>query len=247
MPLGDYKTALVTGASSGIGQAVVSGLCDRGLTVHALARREKRLSALSEATGCHPLVLDVRDRAAVESALAGLEVDILINNAGVGRGFEEIHRADPEDMETTIATNVAAALRVVRTLLPGMVARKRGHVVNIGSVAGLYPIVSSIYGATKGAIHLFSQNLRLELRGTGIRVTEICPGRVATEFFDAAFDDPATREKVKDTGIEDLTSQDIADAIVYALDTPWRVNVSLIEITPTEQCFGGLHMTPVAR
>ncbi|MDJ0608910.1 MAG: SDR family oxidoreductase [Kiloniellales bacterium] len=247
MPLSDYRTALVTGASSGIGEAVVRELRGRGLTVHAAARREDRLAALARETGCRPLALDLRDRAAVEAALAGLEIDVLVNNAGVGRAFDPIHRVDPEDLETTVATNVAAALRVVRTVVPGMAERKRGHIVNIGSVAGLYPIISSVYGATKGAIHLFSQNLRIELRGTGVRITEICPGRVATEFFDAAFDEPARRDKIKDTGIEELTSEDVAGAILYALDAPWHVNVGLIEITPTEQCYGGTSLTPVEK
>ena len=138
-----------------------------------------------------------------------------------------------------------AATHVLRAVLPSMVARKRGHVVNISSVAGLYPIKSSVYGASKGAVHLLSQNLRLELQGSGVRVTEICPGRVATEFFDVAIDDAALRAKVKDTGIEELTAEDIAGAIMFALDAPWRVNVNLIELQPTEQTFGGFSLNPV--
>ncbi|MCB1813161.1 MAG: SDR family NAD(P)-dependent oxidoreductase, partial [Candidatus Competibacteraceae bacterium] len=161
------------------------------------------------------------------------------------RGISGLFQASADDVDTTISTNVTSLFHVLRAVTPGMIDRQRGHIVNIGSVAGLYPITSSIYGASKGAVHLLSQNLRLELRGSGVRVTEICPGRVDTEFFDAALDDTATREKVKDTGIQNLQSQDIADAIMYALDAPWRVNVGLIEITPNEQAFGGLSFTPV--
>ena len=126
-----------------------------------------------------------------------------------------------------------------------MVERKRGHIIQISSTAALYPIKSSIYGASKGAVHMLCQNLRLELEGTGVRVTEICPGRVSTEFFDVAIDDPATREGAKDSGINDLLPADVADAVVYALDAPWRVNVNLIDLQPTEQVFGGMRFFPV--
>jgi 3-hydroxy acid dehydrogenase/malonic semialdehyde reductase len=190
-------------------------------------------------------VLDVRDTARLHAEIGTIEADILINNAGLGRGFSEIFRVDPEDIDATIDTNVRAALHVVRAVLPGMVQRKRGHVVNIGSVAGLYPIKSSVYGASKGAVHLLSQNLRVELAGSGVRVTEICPGRVSTEFFDVAIDDPVARDKFTDTGIHALTARDIADAIIYALDAPAHVNVNLIELQPTEQIFGGMKFAPL--
>ena len=245
MALADYKTALVTGASRGIGAATVTALRRQGLTVHALARRKERLDELAAATGCTTHVLDLRDSNALYGLLGDLEADILINNAGLGRGFEPLFKAAPEDIDTTLGTNVLAATHVLRAVLPSMVARKRGHVVNISSVAGLYPIKSSVYGASKGAVHLLSQNLRLELQGSGVRVTEICPGRVATEFFDVAIDDAALRAKVKDTGIEELTAEDIAGAIMFALDAPWRVNVNLIELQPTEQTFGGFSLNPV--
>jgi NADP-dependent 3-hydroxy acid dehydrogenase YdfG len=246
MPLEDYKSALVTGASSGIGAAVVRALAERGLTVHAVARRQERLDELSAETGCIAHQVDLRDTAALYEGLGAIDCDIVVNNAGLGRGIHGFFEVPPEDIETTLDTNVVAAAHVLRAVVPGMMARKRGHVVNVGSVAGLYPISSSVYGASKGAVHLLSQNLRLELKGSRVRVTEICPGRVRTEFFDAAIDDPALRDKVKETGIEELTSEDIAAAIVYALDAPWRVNVSLIELQPTEQTFGGLQITPAS-
>ncbi len=245
MALEDYKTALVTGASSGIGAAVVTALRARGLTVHAVARRKDRLEALAKETGCTPLVLDVRDTKALYDALGGLEVDVLVNNAGLGRGFEALFEVLPEDIDTTLCTNVVAAVHVVRAVAPGMVGRKRGHIVNVGSIAGLYPIKSSIYGASKGAVHLLSQNLRVELQGSGVRVTEICPGRVETEFFQVAVGEEAAKKVY--SGFEIMQPQDVAEAILYTLDTPWRVNVSTIEMMPTEQHAGGVAIVPVEK
>jgi NADP-dependent 3-hydroxy acid dehydrogenase YdfG len=245
MALDDYKTALVTGASSGIGAAVVIALRARGLAVTAVARREERLEALAKQTGCTPLVLNLRDTEALYDALGGLEVDVLINNAGLGRGFEALFEVLPEDIDTTLGTNVVAAVHVVRAVAPGMVGRKRGHIVNVGSIAGLYPIKSSIYGASKGAVHLLSQNLRVELQGSGVRVTEICPGRVETEFFQVAVGEEEAKEHY--AGFEILQPGDVADAILYALDTPWRVNVGTIELTPTEQHVGGVAIVPVEK
>ncbi len=239
MALEDYSTALVTGASSGIGEATVHALCARGIEVHAVARRAERLEALAAATGCRTHVLDVCDTDALYRVLGDIEVDILVNNAGLGRGFDTIFQASAEDIDRTIDTNVSAALHVVRAVGTGMVSRRRGHMVHIGSIAGLYPLLSSVYGASKGAMHLFCQNLRMELKGSGVRNTEICPGRVSTEFFDTAIDQQERRQSMGE-GFELLQPQDIAEAILYALDAPWRVNVSTIEITPTEQAPGGI-------
>lgn len=239
MPLSDYRSALVTGASSGIGAATVRALASRGIEVHALARREDRLRELAEETGCKTIVLDLRDRDAIHDQLTARDVDILVGNAGTGRGFDGLLNASPEDIDMTIETNVQGLIHVLRAVAPGIIERKRGHIVNLGSVAGLYPINSVIYGASKGAVHLLSQNLRIELAGSGVRATEICPGRVLTEIFDVSIDDPEKAARVKDTGIEELTPEDIADAILFALDAPWRMNVNLIEIQPTQQTFGG--------
>ncbi len=244
MALDDYATALVTGASSGIGAAVVRSLAARDITVHAMARRQQRLEALAEETGCITHVLDVRDRSRAFDMISGLDADIVVNNAGLGRGFGKLHEASLEDIDTTIDTNVRAAIHVLRASLPGMLSRNRGHVVNMSSVAGLHPMESPIYGASKAAVHRLSQNLRLDLAGSRVRVTEICPGRVSTEFFDAAIDDAERRTAIKNTGISELTAEDIADAVLYALDAPWRVNVSLIELQPTEQVFGGMTLAP---
>ena len=244
MALDDYASALVTGASSGIGEAVVRPLRARGVAGHAVARRGERLDALAAETGCVTHVLDVRDTRRLTEVVGALETDIVVNNAGVGRGFGKLHESPAEDIDATIDTNVRAAIHVLRASLPGMVARNRGHVVNTSSVAALYPLVSPVYGASKSALHGLSRNLRIDLAGTRVRVTEICPGRVRTEFFDAAIDDPNERAGIKETGIEELTGDDIADAVMYALDAPAHVNVSLIELQPTEQIYGGMTLHP---
>ncbi len=237
--------ALVTGASSGIGAAVVRTLAAAGWEVHAVARRSDRLEALAREIGCTPHTVDVRDGLVLERLTAELAPDVLVNNAGLGAGITGLTGASRQQVAQTVETNVTAVLDLLRLTLPGMIARRRGHVVNIGSVAGLYPLVSAVYGASKGAVRLMSQNLRLELRGTGVRVTEICPGRVATEFYDAAVPDADERDRLKDTGIRELAPEDVAAAILYAVSAPAHVNVSTIELQPVEQTFGGLHLNPI--
>ncbi|GMG84263.1 SDR family oxidoreductase [Paralimibaculum aggregatum] len=234
------RHAIVTGASSGIGAATVRALAGAGAAVTALARRADRLEALAAETGCTPLACDIRDGTALEAALAPLAPDILVNNAGLGAGISGLMGASRAEIAQTIDTNVTALLDTLRILLPGMAARRRGHVVNIGSVAGLYPILSAVYGGSKGAVRLISQNLRLELADTGIRVTEICPGRVTTEFYDASVPDPAARAALKDTGIRELDPEDIAAAILYATSAPEHVNISTIELQPRGQAYGGV-------
>ena len=241
----NYRTALVTGASAGIGAAAARALAGAGLAVTAAARRADRLEALARETGATPLPLDLRDTDALYAALEPLEVDVLVANAGLGRGMDDFLAAGRSDIDLTVETNVTAFLHTLRAVLPGMRARGRGHVVAIGSVAGLYPIRSPIYGASKGAVRLASQNLRLDLAGSGVRVTEICPGRVVTEFLAGA----AGAEEARRTygAFAELRPEDIADAILYAVRAPWRVNVSTVEIAPTEQAFGGIRITPVER
>ncbi len=239
MPTEPRRLAVVTGASSGIGAQTVVALTATGMEVHAVARRADRLDALAEATGCIAHVLDVRDTAGLDALLAPIAVDVLVNNAGLGRAMGSLTDATYDDVERTISTNVAAVLHACRSVLGGMIERRRGHIVNMGSMAGLYPLSAALYGASKGAVHRLSTNLRLELRGTGVRVTEICPGRVSSEFYDVAIDDPADRAMAQDSGIEEITATDVADAIVYAVTAPTRVNVNRIELQPTEQTYGG--------
>ncbi len=244
MTIHDYKTALVTGASSGIGEALTRALSALGVKVHAVARREDRLATLKAETGCEIHVLDLRDSAAIKPEFGELDIDILINNAGHGRGFEGVCSASSDDIDAAIDTNVRAVYHILGAVVPGMLARNRGHIVNIGSMAGRHTTASAIYGGTKGAIHMLSRNLRLEVVGKRVRVTEICPGRVATEFYDQAIDDATARDRLKISGIEELTAEQISDTVVFALQAPPNMNVNLIELQPLEQTYGGTAFTP---
>tara|TARA_A100000164_G_scaffold162600_1_gene144194 strand:- start:364 stop:1107 length:744 start_codon:yes stop_codon:yes gene_type:complete len=238
MPLSEYKTVLVTGASSGVGMASVRALRERGLDVIALARREERLEPLAEETGCRVLVQDLLDTEKIYTDLPDLGVDILINNAGLGRGYEGFLKSTANEIQEMVNLNVSAAFHVTRALAEGMAERKSGHIIQLGSIAALYPIGLPVYGGTKGALHMFSQHFRIELAGTGVRHTEICPGRIATEFFDSAFKAREDRDAFL-SGYSPLQPEDVAAAALFALDAPWHVNVSTIELTPTEQVPGG--------
>jgi len=241
------RTVLVTGASSGIGAALVRALSASGWEVVAVARRADRLAALAEETGARALPLDLRDTEALERELGALEVDAVVANAGVGRAFDSLVDASRDDVDLTLGVNVASVAHAIRMLVPGMRARGRGHLVFVGSVAGLYPISSALYGASKGAIHLMAQNLRIELGGSGIRVTEIVPGRVATEFFEANFEDAERRIAMGRPPIRVLDPSDVASSITFALEQPDHVNVGRVELTPTEQAIGGASLTPRRR
>lgn len=231
---------LVTGASSGIGAATVESLRAAGYVVHAAARRRERLEALAQATGAIAHSLDVRDPDAVTETIAAIGgIDVLVNNAGLSQGWGSLAQASYADIETTVATNVTAAIHVVNAVLPGMIESGSGHIVNVGSMAGLYPLASALYGATKGAIHRLSTNLRLELVGTGVRVTEICPGRIQTEFYDVAVTDPERRRRLTETGTTEVTAAECADTIRYAVTAPSHLNINRIELQPVEQTYGG--------
>ena len=166
-------------------------------------------------------------------------IDILVNNAGLGRGWGSLVEATYTDIEVTVSTNVTATIHMVQAVLPAMIVQKSGHVVNVGSMAGLYPLSSALYGATKGAMHRLSTNLRLELHGTGVRVTEICPGRIQTEFYQVAVDDDDARSAILDTGADEVTAAECADTIVYAVNAAPHININRIELQPTEQTYGG--------
>lgn len=235
----NYKNALVTGATSGIGLETAIRLSESGIHVIAAGRRKEKLLELKNKISCDIIEIDIREQDKIYSEFGKLEIDVLINNAGVGRGFAPIFQAEPEDINTTTETNITSFLHLLRAVVPGMVERKKGHVINIGSIAGLYPVSSSVYGGSKGAVHMINQNLRVELSGTGVRATEICPGRVNTEFFDVAFSDNPDKRKQMTSGLNLLEQEDVADAIMFAINSPWRMNVSMIELTPTEQVPGG--------
>lgn len=236
-----YETAFVTGASSGIGEAVVRALAAAGLTVHALARRADRLAALAEQTGCEAHAFDATDTEALTRLLDGLAVDVLVNNVATGLGFAEpVAEVDPAVIDQAIATNLTVSLHACRLVLPGMIARGRGHVVTIGSISGLYPIRQALYGATKGGQHLLHQTLRVELHGTGVRATEVCPGSTRTEFADRAYGDDAAARAAFLESCRLLDPEDVADAVLYAVARPAHVNIGTIELTPTGEVPGGI-------
>ena len=240
MPFSDYRTALVTGASSGIGAAVVERLRREGLTVHALARSTDALAALAERTGCIPHAIDVTDLVSVTRLTQELTVDVLVNNAGVDRPGSLL-KADAEGIDLLIDVNLRAVLQLCRLVLPGMMKRDRGHVINISSIAAAYNFGgNSTYHATKAAVSMLSKQLRIDAYGKRVRVTEICPGRVATDIFAHVHgDSPETYEKfVK--GFELPQAADIAEAIAFAIAAPVAVNIGHMEITPTLQVPGGL-------
>ncbi|MCA0244125.1 MAG: SDR family oxidoreductase [Proteobacteria bacterium] len=243
MPFADYQTALVTGASSGIGAAVVERLCAEGLQVHALARNAQALAALAERTGCIAHALDVTDLAGLTALTRAVPFDVLVNNAGVDRPKKFLD-ADAEDIELLVDVNLRAVLHLCRLVVPGMVARDRGHVINISSIAAAYNFGgNSTYHATKAAVSMLSRQLRIDAFGRRVRVTEVCPGRVATDIFAHVHGDSAAiREKFID-GFELPQAADIADAIAFAIAAPVAVNIGHLEITPTLQVPGGLQTT----
>lgn len=240
MSFSDYRTALVTGASSGIGAAVVERLRREGLEVHAVARSADALDALAARTGCVPHAIDVTDRAALARLAGEVEFDILVNNAGVDRP-KKFLEAEEGDIDLLVDVNLRAVLHLCRLIVPGMAARDRGHVINISSIAGNYNFGgNSTYHATKAGVAMLSNQLRIDTFGRRVRVTEVCPGRVATDIFSHVHgDDPSIRERFID-GFELPQACDIADAIAFAIAAPVAVNIGHMEITPTLQVMGGL-------
>jgi NADP-dependent 3-hydroxy acid dehydrogenase YdfG len=247
MPFSDYRTALVTGASSGIGFAVVERLAREGLEVHALARNGDALKTLAERTGCIPHAIDVRDLSAMTRLAQSVEFDVLVNSAGVDRP-KKFLQADADDIELLVDVNLRAILHLCRLLVPGMAARDCGHVVNITSIAGAYNFGgNSTYHATKAAVSMLTSQLRVDCFGKRVRVTEICPGRVATDIFAHVHGDAAEAHAKFIEGFELPEAKDIADAIAFAIAAPVAVNIGYIEITPTLQVPGGLSTERPAR
>jgi NADP-dependent 3-hydroxy acid dehydrogenase YdfG len=240
MPFSDYRKALVTGASSGIGLAVVERLRREGLEVHALARSANALEELARRTGCVAHALDVTDLAGVTKLAKEVEFDILVNNAGVDRP-KPLLKADAEDIDLIVDVNLRAALHLCRLIVPGMVARDRGHIINISSIAAAYNFGgNSTYHATKAGVSMLSSQLRIDVFGRRVRVTEICPGRVATDIFAHVHGASKETHARFIEGYELPEAKDIADAIAFAIAAPIAVNVGYLEITPTLQVPGGL-------
>jgi len=238
------STVLVTGATAGFGEACAERFARDGARLVVCGRRTDRLEALAKRlrVPVHPVTLDVRDRQAVEKAVAGLPrdfaaVDVLLNNAGLALGLEPAHRASVDEWEQMIDTNCRGLVVLTRALLPGMVERGRGHVVNIGSVAGTYPYPGgNVYGATKAFVHQFTLNLKADLIGTGVRATSIEPAMAETEFSLVRLKDPEKAKKVYE-GMQPLTAADIADAVHWCVTRPAHVNVNVLEIMPERQAF----------
>jgi NADP-dependent 3-hydroxy acid dehydrogenase YdfG len=242
MPFSDYRTALVTGASSGIGAAVVERFCKEGLEVHALARSADLLQELAKRTGCVPHAIDVRDLDAVTRLTGGVQFDILVNCAGINFPGS-IVSATAEQVDAEIGVNLQSALHLVRLIMPGMLQRDRGHIINITSIAAIYNFIGSnaLYHTTKAAMHMLSRQLRVDAMGKRVRVSEICPGRVATDIFaHVNGSDVATARAQFIDGFELPQASDIADAIAFAVAAPIAVNISNLEILPTLQVAAGL-------
>jgi len=244
MSFSDYTTALVTGASTGMGAAIAERLAKRGLTVHAVARNEERLAELADRTGAIPHVVDLTDTTALAAVVSDLKVDVLVNCAGVSRPGNILDSSE-SDIDELVDVNLRGLLQLTRLVLPGMVERDLGHVINISSIAGVYNFYGhTVYHATKAAVHQISRQLRNDTVGKRIRVTEICPGRVETEIFGRNMGGtPEAMEEAWQTyyeGYESLTTDDIVNALDYAIETPRHVNVGMLELMPTFQVPGGL-------
>jgi 3-hydroxy acid dehydrogenase / malonic semialdehyde reductase len=240
-------TVLVTGATAGFGIAIARRFAAAGYRVIGTGRRQERLLALQkELEAFLPLPLDVRDRAAVEQALAGVpadfaNVDVLVNNAGLALGIGPAQTANLDDWEKMVDTNIKGLMYCTRAILPGMVARNRGHIINMGSTARQFPYPGgNAYGASKAFVQQFSLNLRADLLGTAVRVSNIEPGLCGgTEFSNVRLGDDAKAAAVY-AGTDPLTADDIADAVFWVASRPPRVNINLVQMMPVCQAFGPL-------
>jgi NADP-dependent 3-hydroxy acid dehydrogenase YdfG len=241
------KLVFITGASSGIGAATVMAFAAEGARLLIAARRAGKLADVATvalergAEAVHAISLDVRDRKAVEHAIETLpaewrSIDILVNNAGLSRGLDKLYEGKIEDWEEMIDTNVKGLLYVTRAVVPGMVERGRGHVVNLGSTAGemTYP-GGAVYCATKAAERAINDGLRQDVLGTPIRVTTVDPGMVETEFSLVRFRSDAEKAANVYKGVKPLAPEDIADTIVWAASRPAHVNIARVMLTPVQQ------------
>ncbi len=241
------QTAVITGATAGIGEACARALGRMGVRLVLTARRRSRLDAIAadvvERGGANPIVhvLDVRDRDAIADFFArldreGVSVDILVNNAGLARGLDALQDGKHDDWDEMIDTNVKGLLNMTRAVLPGMISRDRGHVVNLGSIAGhwVYP-KGNVYCATKFAVRALTQAANVDLVGTQVRMSSVDPGLAETEFSLVRFRGDEDRARITYAGVEALVAEDVADAVCYVLNTPTHVNVLHLVMMPTVQ------------
>lgn len=239
----ENQTVMITGASSGIGRACAYAFAGQGCRLILAARRLESLQEVAAdlPVESHLLRLDVRDREAVNSAIEGLpspwrDIDILVNNAGLSRGLDPLHAGDHRDWDEMIDTNIKGLLWVSRAVIPGMVTRDRGHVINIGSIAGheVYPS-GNVYCATKYAVKALNKGMQIDLKGTMVRVTGVDPGMVETEFSRVRFRNDDARADAVYRNFPPLQPEDIADSVVYCATRPPHVNISEMIIWPTDQ------------
>jgi 3-hydroxy acid dehydrogenase / malonic semialdehyde reductase len=236
-------TILITGASAGIGAATAEVFAAQGHRLILTGRRQERLDALKDrlGTGILTLCFDIRDRAATEAAIATLpegwrDIDVLVNNAGLSRGLSPIQEGEIEDWEEMIDTNIKGLLYISRAVMPLMIARGRGHIINLGSIAGkeVYP-KGNIYCATKHAVDALSQAMRIDLLPHGIKVSNIAPGMVETEFSLVRFHGDEDRARQVYTGLQPLSPHDIADVIAWVVNCPPHVNINDVLVMPVAQ------------
>jgi 3-hydroxy acid dehydrogenase / malonic semialdehyde reductase len=235
-----YNTAAVTGASGGIGRAIVTELLRLGLHVHALALPDAALDQLREIDGVTVHAIDVRDSAALITALSALEVDVLVNNAGTIGDLRPVQLTTTAVADALIDINLRAAVHSTMAVLPGMVERNCGHVVFTGSIAGTRPTANSaIYSATKAALNAFADGLRMDLHGAAVRITVLAPGRVETNLYDEALGGHDAAVTRLYSGAMSIQPVDVAALVGVALTMPAHVDVTRLEVVPTMQVFGG--------
>ena len=238
------NTILITGATSGFGEACARRFAQSGWQLILTGRRADRLEQLRTELGDavkETLTFDVRDRAAVAATLGSLEVDVLLNNAGLALGLEPAWQTDPDDWETMVDTNVKGVMYCTRAVLPGMVARNRGHVINISSTAAHWPYPGgNVYGASKAFVEQFTRNLRADLLGTKVRATCLAPGMAETEFSSVRFKGDEARAERVYAGAEPLTAGDIAEIIYFVTSLPGHVNINALEVMSIDQAWGHL-------
>ncbi len=241
------QVVLITGASSGIGAACARAFAPLGVKLLLAARRRSRLQTLATqleaefGVHTHTFPLDVRDRTQVESQLQALSpewsaINVLVNNAGLSRGLNKLHEGSIQDWEEMIDTNIKGLLYMTRTIVPGMVQRQQGHVINIGSIAGhqTYPN-GNVYCGSKAAVRAISEGLKQDLLGTPVRVSAVDPGLVETEFSEVRFHGDTERAKAVYADTVPLTPEDIADVVVFCATRPAHVNISELLVLPTAQ------------